>query len=198
MQYKNINDKKINFEEVDLIDINAWILRWNNLDWMYDLSDNINLDSIKSLEKKYNESIKFFDKKWKYNINKIIEKFDKENLLKLVKYAKKIFISIFWDEYWNKAYKNFLEYKIITNHIFYNKIIKKDNFLIKYFHSELKNIFKYYENRWDKVWFAVDALYWYRLNSDKNKDIELDNKWEPSRYHYWRKYKENWESKEKK
>jgi|SaaInlStandDraft_7_1057024.scaffolds.fasta_scaffold06245_2 hypothetical protein len=193
IEYKFQNNEKIYFKDIDIDDVNIWILVSNNPEGLYELSDKITLDSIELLDKKYKKKWVYNNTDWYKKMAIIITKFDKYNLLKFINHAKKLFIKTFWEEYWNKAYKNFLDIIIIwkNDKNIYNNLIKNDKAFINLLDIELKGIFKYYPNREYKVWFIIDTLYWY-WNSYNNEN--LNNKWESDRYNYWRKYKEKWEA----
>lgn len=181
----------VQFDEIDNDDINTKIILGSLPDWLYELSDKLRYENLELIQKKYNIDVEWIYDIWNPKINKMLEQFDLENLLKYIKYTKEIYIKLFWEEYWSKAYKNFLEWFIIWNDFWYEKFIITNKEFVNFLEGELRNIFKYYPDRWDKVWFAIDKLYWY---IDPWNYEWLDNNWEITRYHYWRKYKEKWKS----
>lgn len=187
---------KIIFDDIDKNDLIMALEIIQKPDWQYELSNEIKLNNIKKLEKKYWE--------WYYNnwwwiskFLKIIDSFEKNDIVKLINFTKGVYVELLWDFYWHRAYKNFLSFIIIwypKYSLLYNKVIKNDIWIFNYIKDELYSLFFYYPNRWDKVGLDIDNLYWY--SSSWNRD-DLDNFWESSRYMYWIKFRENWIIKKK-
>jgi len=193
------SEKHIKFSDLPKDDIDAYLVFMSRTDWIYEIQDKLFNEKLVYIKNKYNLIIDInkWDEVtsiWEHKIWIIEELYNEEDFIKYVKYAKKYYIKIFWDEFWHKAYNNFLKTYIIWSlwNNFYLKFIKGNKKNIEYFHKEIKKLFKYYPNRWDLVWFAIDELYWYKYawNID-----EMDNWYEPDRYSYWIEYKDKWESK---
>ncbi|MDP2090023.1 MAG: hypothetical protein Q8K30_00370 [Candidatus Gracilibacteria bacterium] len=181
----------VQFDEIDNDDINTKIILGSLPDGLYELSDKLRYENLELIQKKYNIDVEGIYDIWNPKINKMLEQFDLENLLKYIKYTKEIYIKLFGEEYGSKAYKNFLEGFIIGNDFWYEKFIITNKEFVNFLEGELRNIFKYYPDRGDKVGFAIDKLYGY---IDPWNYEGLDNNGEITRYHYWRKYKEKGKS----
>lgn len=192
IEYELKENEKINFEDIDKLDIDAFILMLNQPDWLFDLSSEIKLENTKKIWMKYWLCREWIDNFWEPKIRELIGTFDEKNFLKFIKHTKKIFILVFWDYFWYRAYKNFLHYNIITDNYFYDSFIKDKKKIKDFFLKEFKKLIKYYPDREYKVWFIIDELNWF--SSSRNRE-DLDNWWEIDRYNYWRKYKEKWEVK---
>lgn len=171
------------FSSIDTKEVDLWLF----IDQMqiYEESpyDKINKEYISDFWDIYGES---FCKK-ETSIHKIwtqlISHFSEKDLLMLINYARVFYLWLYWKHEGRMIYKDFLE-----SH-FFNKIdlIKGNKKIISFLEKELRNILKNCpKNHERKVWFLIDALYWYLWSS------KLNNEWEIDRYEYWRKFKEKW------
>jgi len=192
INFKLKDNEEVNFENISKVDINAKILWWASPDWMYELTDKLKYENLELIQKKYNLTKIQLGDIWNKKIYELLESMDLENLLKYIKYTKELYLEIFWEEHWMKAYKNFLEWHIIEDKFWHEKFISDNPDFVSFLENELRKIFKYYPKRWDKVWFAIDSLYWYYWSWNIEK---MDNQWEINRYKYWMKYWEKWKTK---
>lgn len=191
LEYELKDWEQIIFDDINQFDITSEILLNSDTDWVYELSEKIEFNTLELIKKTYNLDINWINNIWWPKLSYLINKFNSVDLLKFIKYSKKTYIENFGEEYWMKAYKNFLESYIIGNNIWYNKIIFNHSDFTNFLESELREIFKYYPKRWDKVWFVIDKLYiwWTKWNMDI-----FDNEWEINRYKYWMNLWEKWKS----
>lgn len=186
----------INFSDIPNDEMTSYILLMSSADWIYDIQEKIHYDQLVYINNKYNiksETNKLgeFVNIWEEKISEIEKQYTEKDFLEYIKYAKELYLKTYWEEFWHKAYNNFLGVFIVWLiwDKFYQKFIKNNDKIIKFLHNEFKNIFKYYPSRWDKVWFYIDNLYW--LHRYWSID-DVDNCWELDRYNYWIKYKEKW------
>ena len=182
-------------DSIDIEDFNCWILIPCNPEGSYDLSDKLRFESIKYLDEKYNKIWIYNESDWYKNIYEKLAKYDQKLIEELICHAKGLLINVFWEENWNKAYKNFLDSVIIwsINSELYKNIIKNNDYFINFLENELGELFKYFPDKEYKVWFVIDRIYWY----DNSFNLKyIDNFWETDRYNYWRRFKNKWIVKE--
>ena len=196
LNLKITETKHISFSDIPKDDINSYILFMARLDWNYDIEDKVFFQQLEYIKNKYNLIVdpKIWDEVteiWKTKIREIERQYSEKDFLDYIIYAKELYIKTYWEESWYKAYNNFLWQFIIWTE-FYLQFIKDNKKIIKYLHDEFKKIFKYYPTRWDKVWFYIDELYWYKYSWNID---HMDNLWELDRYNYWILYKDKWEIK---